>query len=539
MYSVPRIPSLANISEAWPTTYVDILIHAPPKSSGSLIRLLKSIEAANYLGARRPHLTIELPTDIDPPTSQYLDNLIWPPIEWSGEPHASQVTLRHRILRKSVTAEEASSRFLESFYPKRLWDSHVLLLSPQVELSPLYYHYLMYTLLEYRYSTRNSEYTGADKLIGLSLELPSTYLNDTGTFTPPQTTLLSNKESQNFDADPTPFLWQAPNSNAALYFSDKWIEFHSFMSLRLSARKAHLPANKRPPPQPKLVSEKYPAWMEDLLEFMRARGLSLLYPSSLSTTNAIVTIHNELYRIPEEFSHPEQNPSPLADVPPTIDPKEPISVSSSPGLTNPQDHENPLLTSSLLSFLPAAGNLPDLSKLPLLSFAGDELSAKSSKEAAAIFTDSFRHDVGSCTTTQLRQRPMELFSAADLFCLYNYDDDDEDSLDNEMLAGDETVSRSKDKVSIPATGAGEPEITPMEPPVMDDSKATQEEFRSHLARQRGIADVKGLEDASSEGNLAKEESKERVSLPNTDQGDIEIGKTDKKDEKTTPQAPGW
>ena len=140
----------------WPKTYVDIFIQAPKESSASLVRLLKSIENADYFGIRRPHLTIELPAEVDKPTWNFLQNFVWPPLDWSGAPHASQVTLRHRVPRRTASEEEASARLVESFYPVREEGSSVLLLSPQVELSPLYYHYVIYTLLEYKYSRLQS-----------------------------------------------------------------------------------------------------------------------------------------------------------------------------------------------------------------------------------------------------------------------------------------------------------------------------------------------------------------------------------------------
>ena len=166
--------SVANIKLlAWSTTYVDILIQAPTGSSGSLVRLLKSIENADYFGFRRPHITVELPSEVDPPTWDYLQNLVWPPLDWSGAPHASQVTLRHRISRRTMTEYEASARLVESFYPARTKSSHVLLLSPQVELSPLYYHFVIYSLLEYKYSAHAQVAKDAPQLVGFSLALPS------------------------------------------------------------------------------------------------------------------------------------------------------------------------------------------------------------------------------------------------------------------------------------------------------------------------------------------------------------------------------
>src|SRR2546421_86561 len=132
---------------AWNAITIDIVVQPPPESSGSLIRLLKSLQQADYFGSPPPRLSIDLPAKVDRATLQFLDHFEWPPKrEDSMEPHIKQLTVRHRISRQHISSEEASVRFLESFYPLSPEKSHVLVLSPQTELSPLYYHYLKYTL---------------------------------------------------------------------------------------------------------------------------------------------------------------------------------------------------------------------------------------------------------------------------------------------------------------------------------------------------------------------------------------------------------
>ncbi|KAK3088938.1 hypothetical protein LTR53_019894, partial [Teratosphaeriaceae sp. CCFEE 6253] len=49
----------------WFKPAIDILIHALPASSGGLIRLVKSLERADYAEFPVPKLTIELPSDIE------------------------------------------------------------------------------------------------------------------------------------------------------------------------------------------------------------------------------------------------------------------------------------------------------------------------------------------------------------------------------------------------------------------------------------------------------------------------------------------
>ncbi|SLM40275.1 hypothetical protein LPUS_11022 [Lasallia pustulata] len=458
--------------QAWNNAYIDILIHAPVDSSGSLIRLLRSIEQAHYFGSRPPHLTIELPPEIDPPTQQFLDRLVWPPIDPSGGPHTSQVTLRHRIPRQSLSVEESASHFIESFYPARSADSHVLVLSPQVELSPLYYHYLKYNLLEYKYSSY-SRGDPSSGLMGLSLELPTAYLNDSAPLDPPSDVSALINDDGSESTEPTPFLWQAPNSNAALYFGDKWIELHSFLSNRIAAHDSASP----PPKRSKQVSQKYPSWMEYALELMRARAYALLYPN-IPALDSIVTVHNELYQIPEEFLAHHQAESPPADeANPSSDPHEPFTVDPTAITPASPSPEHALLSTPLLSILPSAGDLPDLDTLPFLSHSGQLLTLSDAYKLSATFAAEFRRDIGGCRDTTKKRKPvLRSRSADDLFCL------------------DERVEKNGGGVGVVKDEAGGKKDADWEvgsefgKPVVVDVDGTEEaakEFAAHLARQGG------------------------------------------------------
>ena len=471
---------------------MDILIQAPSDSSGSLLRLLKSIVNADYFGARRPHLTIELPTTIDQPTWRYLENLVWPPLDWSGAPHASQVSLRHRIPRRTSTEHEASARLIESFYPVRTGNSHVLLLSPQVELSPLYYHYVIYNLLEYKYSAYGAATTKFPNLVGFSLELPSFHLNDSEPLKPPllERTPLKGKE-KGLPGERTPFLWQAPNANAALYFGDKWMEFHSFLSARLT---------KPPSSRRKVFSQKHPAWIEFLLELIRARGYSMLYPNFPKDGDAIATIHDELYQTPEEYpKNPETPTSPVLN----LDPNEPLTADNEkrPGMS-PPNVEHQLLESSLISILPNNGDLPEMSNLPLLSYNGINMSQKLSHEAAMSFSETFRREIGTCTT-DAETTPRAVNGALDLFCHLNdiYDPlhpvqhqyapplpvvppHDEDMIASEHHANAKQESSAHLARQKKQTGPVSPPSTPpVNLPPNDDSAGTQTEFKAQMQRQ--------------------------------------------------------
>ena len=468
---------------AWKHTYVDLLIQAPTGSSGSLIRLLKSIGDADYFGTRRPHLTIELPAEIDTPTWNYLQNLVWPPLDWSGAAHASQVTLRHRIARRTMTEYEASARVIESFYPARIQESHVLLLSPQVELSPLYYHFLMYNLLEYKYSAHGKHAKDSPNVMGFSLELPTVYLNDSAPLVPP---VKPGKAKER-----TPFLWQAPSSTAALYFGDRWIEFHSFLQARLS---------KPPSARRKVISNKHPSWLEFLLEFMRARGYSLIYPNFSSDDDSIATVHDELYQLPEEYS---KKPKAEDSLIPDLDPSVPLTKEYDPSERRaPPNIETTLLSTDLISLLPNSGDLPKLSDMPLISYNGINMSHDLSYEAAMAFSQTFQREVGGCeSTTDASAR--EPNSAADLFC---HHDDIYDPLrrplhrenilnaQSEIMPSDDDVIPAAQHENAKAEASAHlgrqgttpkpmQQIQPVHVAPQDDSAERQNEFRLQIERQ--------------------------------------------------------
>ena len=391
----------------------------------------------------------------------------------SGALHASQVSLRHRIPRRTLTEYEASARLIESFYPVRTKDSHVLLLSSQIELSPLYYHYLIYHLLEYKYSAHGKETKNSPHLMGISLELPTHFLNDSEPLVPPLIEKPPSNRESSAVGEPTPFLWQAPNSNAALYFGDKWMEFHSFLTARLS---------KPPTTRTKLVSKKHPSWLEFLLELMRARRYSLLYPSFSTDDEAIATVHDELYQVPEEFP---REPSTPASVP-ELNPDEPLSLVYERKERPPPNTENSLSSSTLLSILPNSGDLPEIPDLPLLAFDGSTLTQKQANDDAWTFTEAYRRDIGGCKA-EAEVTKREPNSALDLFCHL-----------------DQVYDPLKDRVDAP-TKISHPGTAQRKPPLDEDlipaeqKESATKEASAHLARQAGKATATRPKDSGDRG----------------------------------------
>ncbi len=390
---------------AWNKVNIDILIHAAPGASGSLIRLLRSLSAADYTSCSFPHLTIELPHNVDSATEEFLQSFEWPPPHVYNPTNTRQLSLRHRIPRASLNEEESSVRFLESFWPANSKDSHVLVLTPQAELSPKFFHCeqscamstprmtcanlildLKYAVLEYQYSGPARLQEWDKRLMGISLDLPSTLLNAVDALTLPSKKDVTQSSVVSTD-DPVSFLWQAPNSNAVLFLGDKWAELHAFVSRYIEA---HGRLYTIPPFfQQKHVSKRYPSWLEHALKLARARGYWTLYPSQLTASN-LAAVHSELYKAPEEYE---------ADL--TGDATEITEVT--------------LASGALLDSLPDGGNLLPFDSLPLLAWDGELTSLSDLDSAAAEYAADFRKAVGGCEDLL----PEDLIvhkSTRDLFC---------------------------------------------------------------------------------------------------------------------------
>lgn len=400
----------------WFKPTIDILIHAPPDSSGGWLRLVRSLESADYSGLRIPKLTIELPTDIEHFAQEYLRGLQWPPVFDPSPVKQSTLTLRHRIPTSRLSSEQASVRLLESFFPKVTEHNHVLVLSPQAELNPLYLQYLHYVVLEYKYSSYDSP--SSDNLLGVSLDVPSTLLNGSGDFLHPATADMpaeKYKDGSVYDqtAD-APFLYQAPSATASLIFGGKWVTLHNFLSSRLAA--SHLSKAEK---TKKLVSETEPAWLEYLLELMRARGWSMLHPAA-----PLVTIHNELSHIPEEYSEEQSNGKKGAEILqiPTHPEEEAFLTAAAPAAVIEHVERQQQTSQPLHELLPFEGDLPELPHLPYLYHDGDLITAATAIELQNEYVPHFRHHIGGCDGQQAtRKRIVHELGTEDLFCLPGMD----------------------------------------------------------------------------------------------------------------------
>ncbi|KAI0813948.1 hypothetical protein GGR55DRAFT_701706 [Xylaria sp. FL0064] len=377
----------------WNNIKIDILIQATPKSSGSLIRLLRSLSAADYTSSAIPHITIELPHHIDISTKRFLDSFQWPPFSSPNPTNGRHLSLRHRISPRKFTEEETSTRFLESFWPAQPHQSHLLVLSPHAEVAPQFYNYLKYTLLEYRYSAASEFHNWGRHLFGISLEQPSVTLDGEQPFNPP---LFRNPEdiSGQTRGTPNPFLWQAPTSNAVLFLGDKWMELHDFVSRTMRAKE--ILDNTPTMISEKVISKRYSSWMEHALRLARVRGYWFLYPGK-EVVEHLATVHGEMYITPEEYAGYEET--------------ERIRqrVRSAP--------ETQLSSLSLLDTLPNNGYLWPLTALPIATWEGTELDPQNFRIRANDFELMFKKTVGGCDSeTGKGQKAAEAASTQDLFC---------------------------------------------------------------------------------------------------------------------------
>ncbi|KAI9171109.1 hypothetical protein HJFPF1_00589 [Paramyrothecium foliicola] len=378
---------------AWNSIHFDILVHAPPTGTANLGRLLRSLQRVDLAGISVPHLTIELPPALEKGMQNVLSRFQWPPVLSKSASHPQMLTLNHRIPNHRMTEEERSVRFLESFWPKSPGHNHVLILSPQTEISSQFLHYVKYCLLHRRYSTK-FQGEADTRLMGMSFSIPATYPDAVKSFEPPQWT-----DEQEIKRQGTFFLWQSPASDAVLLLGNKWVELHAFVSqvLEIQSSMPTTPALLAK----KEVSKKYPSWMEHLMRLSRLRGYYTMYPS-LEVASSIIGVHTDLNSLPEEYqdesTNKEEEEWATGEARQGFDPKSNLDVfttfSKSKASLSSIDDDGP----------------------PLLTWDGEEVELVELDQRAAKFAEEFRRNVGQCDDEQLAQMPPPDAYARDLFC---------------------------------------------------------------------------------------------------------------------------
>lgn len=367
---------------------IDVHINPEPDSSGSLLRLLESIQKANYDGVPIPRITIELPADVEPSALHYIENMRWPP---GRNPSASQLVIRRQLSSSSLSPSLAALRTVESFYPPSWPLSHILVLSPYVELSQDYMQFLMYTTLAYKHGRLGSWVSS--HLMGIGLDFPASLASGT--------------------ANGALLLHQKAPSHAAMYFGDKWVELHSWLSHRLH-RDKDLTGTVLTSP---LSSNGHESWLNEVQMMMQARNHFILYPTftqspdtKLMTTHTKAINNQKQYdneRIPEDDKSAETisqilSGSVLNDDDITVRPKAASQMHDQLPLAQ-------LLASRLRSGPPADFNLG------LFSVNNEALEWDQAQEFADRFADKVALELGNCPSLDMRE-PHKMGSVDFLFC---------------------------------------------------------------------------------------------------------------------------
>lgn len=384
---------------------IDIVIQPYKQSAGSLIRLLESIRSAHYAGLPMPRITVQLPHTIDPFALHYLENFRWP---HDSPTSPGKLILRRTIDDTKLNPATATLRTLESFYPPTTPNSHVLVLSPDAELSPEYLQYLYFLTLTYKYGSAGKRITGS--LMGISLDLPKHILDD-------QTQFIAS----HVPASQPLLLHQTPSATATLYFGDKWVELQNYISLRLK----HDPTlSLTIPNSPEsTISSDHPAWLKLAWELMQMRNSYILYPAFADKPEKrLVTIHTESHQSPEEFWKEPQRPA--DDAIPSLDGSTILSATGDDASAVPlaaphanMHHESARSSLSLLSLLGLKGRdtLPSDTDVPLFSATGHPTDRDTSRTASETYADKISLELGGCKS--LGEREDEIVGQLEyLFC---------------------------------------------------------------------------------------------------------------------------
>ncbi|PNS18843.1 hypothetical protein CAC42_5382 [Sphaceloma murrayae] len=497
---------------SWHKPRLELLVHDPPGAGGSLTRLLKSLADADLGGLKPPKLTVELPSKMDDFLTKFLKDFKWPPSLDNTRPESDLLKLQRRIPAASLGPEESAVRFVESYYPSHGFDDHVLILSPNAVVTPIFYHYVMFTLLSTRYSASSPD---RERLAGLALTTSSRTLGGKQ-FVLPTVSQMRSKTTTQFEVNASPpFLYQVPQSSALLVFGDHWAEFHDYLTRRLHSLHAH-PDSAKPR---RMFDKTQPAWLEFFLELVRARSWAFLYPAN-SNDGSLTTIHRELYHPPEEYLDTKSS-KPKADDASKAKSDEPyLTADEIPNMSPERESTAVSGSQSLHDILPFQGSLPDLSDLPLLSYSGENLgSLQDAEEEAVEYVKQLRQQLGGCSAKEADEpKIVRDGKTGDLFCYTGREAEEwEDRrVDMRMFNPHNQRDDAEDEESGKVVEDKKSEMA------KNIEKLRDLEMMKDQAGPRGLGEESVLERARKEGDeaLKKADGSHRVYLGVTDDGQV-------------------
>ncbi|KAF9154868.1 hypothetical protein DFQ26_009930 [Actinomortierella ambigua] len=249
--------------ENWNTPEIRMVVITNNRP-GSCIRLLSSLSQAHYLNDKVP-LMLNMDAEADRVTIQMAGSF-----EWEHGPKL----LRHRVRRGGLMLA-----VVEAWYPEGDHE-YAVLLEDDVEVSPLFYSWIKYNILRYRYSPGHHLY---HRMFGVSMysqKFVETHLSGRSPFNPEDIFI----ETPEYELR-TPFLLQLPCSWGAVYFPEHWREFHEYVADRLldiEWNKTSLQAVQIPRSRTNRWSN---SWKKLFIEMIYMRGYVMLYPNYFNFTS--------------------------------------------------------------------------------------------------------------------------------------------------------------------------------------------------------------------------------------------------------------
>ncbi|ORX50493.1 hypothetical protein DM01DRAFT_263197 [Hesseltinella vesiculosa] len=223
----------------------------------SLSRLLSSLREAKYLGDR-VDLAIHMDQTADKVTRMLVHSFRW---------IHGNTDLRHRIRKGGLMPA-----IVESWFPSSN-DHYGVLLEDDIEVSPLFYVWIKYNILHYRYDPLFSN--GRSWIYGISLYSPRNLeLKPQGrvAFDPNDELLPSGYPAR------SPYASQVPCSWGAVYFPEHWREFHQYLTARLQDLDSPVPQLNTTVPQSRSNRWKK-SWKKYFIELVYLRGYVMVYPN--------------------------------------------------------------------------------------------------------------------------------------------------------------------------------------------------------------------------------------------------------------------
>ncbi|ORZ06065.1 hypothetical protein BCR42DRAFT_337439 [Absidia repens] len=379
---IPNLPVEA--LQSWNQINIDLVV-ITDRRPHSLSRLFNSIGHSNYLGDK-VDLTIHMEQSADRVTRMFVNSFSWN--------HGTK-QLRHRIRKGGLMPA-----IIESWYPSDN-DNYGVILEDDIEVSPLFYTWIKYNILHYRYSKSNRD--SYQWIYGISLYSPRNLeLMPEGRieFDPNDNLLPGNFPPR------TPYGSQVPCSWGAVYFPEHWREFHQYLTSRLLDLQAKPPRLNIHVPNSR--SERWKkSWKKYFIEMVYLRAYVMVYPNfqdfeSFSTNHLEFGTH---------IKHDRAQTALDSFVVPLMQ------------------------RDTLISQLPDH-QLPTFEKLPMLDLWGRLMSHETMDTVAS----EWHQKVSACT----RRRPHERFNPQDLLCPFPLTNSNSQSIETSST----TIKKKQNKTVL-------------------------------------------------------------------------------------------